>query len=218
MRCSFCKKIHTLKKDIKPFQLEVVLEKFRTQFDPEFDTQSPDVWKQMTIDITQTIIISVLLFLGINLITARIRIESVSMEDTLHPGNAVLVNRLAYRLGEPARGDIVVFEPPFDSPEPYIKRIVGLPGDEVTIQDSRVYVNGIEIQEPYIKASPQTQGTWQVPWDTVFVMGDNRNNSSDSRSWGSVPLSNIIGKAVFVYWPPEDVGSLTNFAFAARHP
>ncbi len=172
----------------------------------------------MLVDIFQTVFISVILFLGINLITARIRIESVSMENTLHPGNAVLVNRLAYRFGLPDRGDIVVFDPPFESPEPYIKRVIALPGEEVSIRDGIVYVNNQPIQEPYIRERPTVRGTWIVPEGSIFVMGDNRNNSSDSRNWGPVPLDNIIGQALFIYWPPDEMGSLTSSAFAAGTP
>lgn len=194
------------------------MENFRNEFTPEPGTESGDNWRQMVVDILQTVVISIVLFLGINLVTARIRIESVSMENTLHPGNAVLVNRLAYRFNLPSRGDIIVFEPPFESPEPYIKRVIGLPGDQISIQDGVVSINGTQMQEPYIRERPAARGTWTVPEDTVFVMGDNRNNSSDSRSWGPVPLKNIIGKALFIYWPPDEMGSLTSSAFAAGSP
>lgn len=201
------------------FKSEVtILEQFRTEFIPDPKDKVEDNWRQMVFDILQTVAISVILFLGINLVTARIRIESVSMENTLHQGNAVLVNRLAYRFGLPERGDIVVFNPPFDSPEPYIKRVIGLPGDTIEIRDGQIIVNGSPLVEPYIKEQVISQGTWMVPEDTIFVMGDNRNNSSDSRKWGSVPLVNIIGQALFVYWPLDEIGSLTNFAFAAGSP
>jgi signal peptidase I len=194
------------------------LENFRQEFIPDPSTASEDGWKQMLVDIIQTVVISVILFLGINLITARIRIESVSMENTLHPGNAVLVNRLAYQFGLPQRGDIVVFDPPFESPEPYIKRVIALPGEEVSIRDGIVYVNNQALQEPYLRERPASRGTWIVPEDAIFVMGDNRNNSSDSRNWGPVPLENVIGQALFVYWPPDEMGSLTSSAFAAGTP
>jgi signal peptidase I len=194
------------------------VEYFRTELVPDTPPGGEDNWRQMLLDIFQTVAISIILFLGINLVTARIRIESVSMENTLHPGNAVLVNRLAYRFSLPKRGDIVVFNPPFESPEPYIKRVIGLPGDEISIQGGVVFVNGVEMVEPYIRERPSTRGTWQVPENSIFVMGDNRNNSSDSRNWGAVPLENVIGQALFIYWPLDEMGSLTDFAFAAGSP
>ena len=194
------------------------MENFRAEFSPDPEANSEDSIRQMLLDILQTVAISIVLFLGINLVTARIRIESVSMENTLHPGYAVLVNRLAYRFSLPERGDIIVFDPPFQSPEPYIKRVIGLPGDEISIRDGTVYVNNTAIPEPYIRERPVARGTWLVPEETVFVMGDNRNNSSDSRSWGPVPDENIIGRAIFVYWPLDEMGSLTSSAFAAGSP
>lgn len=194
------------------------MEYFRSEFTPDPDANSEDNIRQMLLDILQTVAISIILFLGINLVTARIRIESVSMENTLHPGNAVLVNRLAYRFNLPERGDIIVFDPPFESPEPYIKRVIGLPGDEISIREGTVYLNGTAIPEPYLRERPAARGTWLVPEGAVFVMGDNRNNSSDSRNWGPVPESNIIGRAVFIYWPLDQMGSLTSSAFAAGPP
>jgi signal peptidase I len=142
------------------------------------------------------------------------------MKETLLPGDFVLVNRMAYTVGdfstgEIKRGDIVVFDPPFAAPEPYIKRVIGLPGEVVTIKDGKVYVNDVLMQESYIQIGFRADGSWEVPLGEVFVMGDNRNNSSDSRSWGTVPLDNIIGKALFVYWPIEQWGALTSSAVAA---
>lgn len=195
-----------------------MLDQFRNEITPDSETLNEDNWRQMLLDIFQTVAISIILFLGINLVTARIRIESVSMEDTLHPGNAVLVNRLAYQFDLPERGDIIVFDPPFISPEPYIKRVIGLPGDEIVLRDGFVFVNGNQLQEPYLKERTTVRGTWKVPADGIFVMGDNRNNSSDSRNWGPVPIENIIGRALFVYWPLDEMGSLTNAAFAAGTP
>jgi signal peptidase I len=194
------------------------LEDFRAEFIPDHEAEKEESWRHMLLDIFQTVAISILLFVGINFVTARIRIESVSMENTLHPGNAVLVNRLAYRFKLPERGDIVVFDPPFESPEPYIKRVIGLPGDEISIREGYVFVNEELISEPYIKDKPVMRGTWIVPENAIFAMGDNRNNSSDSRNWGPVPLENIIGQALFIYWPPNEMGSLTNSAFAAGSP
>jgi len=175
-------------------------------------------WRQMLIDILETLIISVILFVLINSVSARIRVESVSMKGTLNPGDFVLVNRLAYNWSDVNRGDVVVFDPPFDSPEPYVKRVIGLPGEVVTIEDGHVYVDDVLVQEPYLKVDFHSNGTWEIPADAIFVMGDNRNNSSDSRSWGTVPTENILGKALFVYWPVNQWGALATGAVAAENP
>ncbi len=157
-------------------------------------------------DLLETILLAAVLFVGINLVSVRIRVESISMEPTLIPGEFVIVNKLAYRFGEMHRGDVVVFYYPRDPSQRYIKRIIGLPGDEVTISGGRVFINGAPINEPYLNAPPTYMGTWQVPRDGIFVLGDNRNRSADSHVWGMVPLDYIIGKAVFVYWPLDRFG------------
>lgn len=158
--------------------------------------------KNFLVDVLETLVLSAALFLIINTISARIRIESISMQPTLYEGDFVIVNRLAYKLGEPGRGDIIVFRyPPDPEREPYIKRVIGLPGEKVKIQDGKVIVNEVLIHESYIKASPAYRGEWIVPDDQLFVLGDNRNNSSDSHSWGMVPIKNVIGKAEVVYAP-----------------
>ena len=175
-------------------------------------------WRQMVIDILETLVISAVLFFLINTVSARIRVESVSMQETLNPGDFVFVNRLAYKWGEVGRGDVVVFDPPFESEEPYVKRVVGLSGEVVTIENGKVYVNDALVQEPYLDAYFHSTGSWEVPVGEIFVMGDNRNNSSDSRSWGTVPVENIIGRALFVYWPFEQWGALVSGAVAAESP
>ena len=174
-------------------------------------------WKSFLIDVLETLVLSVVLFLIINAISARIRIESISMLPTHYEGDFVVVNKLAYKFGAPSRGDVIVFRyPPDPQSEPYIKRIIGLPGETIKIEHGQVFVNDVEIREPYLKASPRYQGTWIVPQDALFVLGDNRNNSSDSHSWGMVPLENVIGKAEVVYLPISHWQVLTpNFAAAA---
>jgi signal peptidase I len=193
------------------------LEHFRSETIPEEKTSSPGAhWKWFIKDIFQTLLLSALVFLGVNAITARIRVESVSMQDTLLAGDFVIVNKLAYLFDEPKRGDVVVFTPPFEASEPYIKRIIGLPGDEIVIHGGKVSVNGEIFQEPYVHSPLGTSGNWSVPQGTLFVMGDNRDNSSDSRAWGTVPIENVIGEAIFVYWPPDQWGALTRSAIAAE--
>lgn len=157
----------------------------------------------LVIDVIETIVISLALFFGINAVSARIRVEGTSMEPTLHNGEFVLVNKLAYRIGKPHLGDVIVFHYPLDPQQEYIKRVIGVPGDKIEISGEQVYLNGIRITEPYIAAPPNYSGSWNVPDGKLFVLGDNRNNSSDSHSWGYVPYNYIIGKSVLVYWPPD---------------
>ena len=186
------------------------MEHFETEIIPDPEPNLPEENKggsvrRFIIDVLETVVLSLVLFLGINAISARIRIESISMQPTLYAGDYVIVNKIAYKLGEPSRGDVVVFHyPPDPGREPYIKRVVGLPGDHVVVRDNRVLVNGVALDEPYINSAPNYEGEWLVPVDSLFVLGDNRNNSSDSHSWGMVPLENVIGKAEVVYWPPSE--------------
>lgn len=169
------------------------------------------VWAVLA-EILQTVLIAVLLFLAVNLVTARIRVEGSSMEPSLHDGEMVVVNRLAYRWSEPSRGDIVVFYFPLDPSRRFIKRIIGLPGDRVEARDGLVYVNGVALDEPYLADPPRYSGAWQVDSNTLFVLGDNRNNSDDSQNWGPLPLDKVIGKAVLVYWPLPDVGLIPHYS------
>ncbi len=163
-------------------------------------------------DLFETILLAVVLFVGINLVSARIRVESISMEPTLTPGEFLIVNKLAYRFGEMQRGDVIVFYYPLDTSQRFIKRLIGLPGDEVVVSDGKVFINGQPLKEPYISAPPTYMDSWQVPSDAVFVLGDNRNRSADSHVWGMVPLDYIIGKAIFIYWP------LNRFGLIPGHP
>ena len=169
-------------------------------------------------EIMQLIVLPVLLYFAIDSLIARVRVQKISMEPTLMPGEILLVNKLAYRFGEIDHGDIVTFHYPLDPDFDYVKRVIGLPGDEVVIKDGKAFVNDVQLQEPYTQAHMRNNGTWEVPQGEIFVMGDNRLNSSDSRSWGTVPVENIIGKALFVYWPLNQWGALTSTAAAAETP
>ena len=169
------------------------------------------------IDILETLLLSVVLFFLINAVSARIRIDGSSMEPNLHHGEFVIVSKINYRFGEPERGDVVVFDFPRNITQEYIKRIIGLPGEHILVEDGKVYVNEIMLSEPYLIIEPQYEGEWVVPEDTLFVLGDNRNNSSDSHTWGMVPMNNVIGEALVVYWPPSSWGLIngTNPALAS---
>ena len=167
--------------------------------------QGSSFWR-FILDILETLVLSALLFLAINTISARIRVDGFSMEPTLRNGEFVIVNKLAYRFGAPTIGDVIVFHYPRDPEQEYIKRVIGLAGDQVKISNGQVVVNGQAISEPYIAAAPRYDSEWSVPEGSLFVLGDNRNNSSDSHNWGPVPMGNVIGKALFVYWPPNEWG------------
>jgi signal peptidase I len=164
-------------------------------------TQTTD-WKRAALDILETLILAIVLYFGINAVSARVRVDGFSMNPSLANGEYILVNKLAYRLGEPVRGDIIVFSFPLDPAQDLIKRVIGLPGETVSVQNGQVSVNGTVLDEPYIAASPLYNGTWVVAEGQLFVLGDNRNESKDSHEWGLLPLENIIGKAVLIYWPP----------------
>lgn len=170
--------------------------------DPQEASNGAGKFKRFVLEVLQTLLISVLLYFGINAISARIRVQSISMQPTLTERDFVLVNKLAYKVSDPRHGDVIVFLPPPDPQgEPYIKRIIGLPGDAVRVDSGQVFVNDVLQKEPYIQASPNYRGNWVVPEGMVFVLGDNRNNSSDSHQWGMVPIENIIGRAEFIYFP-----------------
>lgn len=168
-----------------------------------------------TVDVFETLLLSVILFVGINMISARIRVDGASMEPTLVSGEYVIVSKLNYRFGTPQRGDIIVFHFPRDPKEEYIKRVVGLPGDEVQVRHGSVYVNGQLLDETYLKVTTNYNGTWNVPDNQLFVLGDNRNNSSDSHDWGTVPMDYVVGKALLVYWPPPAWGLVDHISLAA---
>jgi signal peptidase I len=167
------------------------------------------------LDLLETVALSIVLFLAINAVSARVRVDGFSMLPTLHNNQYVLVNRLA---GQYQRGDIIVFRPPMYPPEDlarrlfglpgleedYIKRVIGLPGDVVKVEAGKVYVNDAPLKEAYIAAQPNYTGKWEVPQGNLFVLGDNRNDSSDSHTWGFVPIENVLGRATLVYWPFAD--------------
>jgi signal peptidase I len=188
------------------------LENLQPEFIPETPAaESPKTSSsRVVMDMVETLLLAVALFLGINLITARIRVDGPSMKPTLHNGEYVIVNRLAYKWAKPRLGEVIVFRFPRDPRKEYIKRVIGVPGDEVYITNKQVFVNGKLLDEPYIAEAPQYYGTWRVPEDSLFVLGDNRNDSSDSHNWEFVPMRNMVGKALVVYWPPSAWGPIAH--------
>lgn len=130
-------------------------------------------------------------------------IHQDSMRPTLEEGDRILLNRLSYRFGEPAAGDVIVFHSPINPDEDLVKRIVGIPGDRVSVSGGKLYVNGEAQDEPYLLEQDFNgeDAEVEVLDGEVFVMGDNRNDSGDSRSFGTIPQDSIIGSAFCVYWP-----------------
>jgi signal peptidase I len=142
-------------------------------------------------------------------------VSSSSMEPDLTVGQRLIISKISYYFKAPQRGDIIVFHLP-SNPDaiPYIKRVIGLPNDIVEIKDGKVFINGAPLYEPYIKAIPAYyMPAKNIPADSYFVLGDNRNDSSDSHVWGTVPRDKIIGKASFTIWPLGEWGTAPNYNF-----
>jgi signal peptidase I len=160
-------------------------------------------------EIAETVLIAVVLaFVVRGFVVETFVVLGPSMEPTLHDLERLFVNKLIYRMHAPRHGDIVVFAYPRDPHRDFIKRVIGLPGETVEIRDGRVYINGQYQEEPYI-AYPDNftnYGQVKVPDGNVFVLGDNRRNSEDSRYFGFVPLANIRGRAFLIYWPIRRLG------------
>lgn len=149
-----------------------------------------------------------------NFVIVNALIPSSSMEDTIMTDDRLFGNRLAYTFGEPDRGDIIIFKYPRDERQLFIKRVLGLPGDTVNIVAGKIYINDSDtpIDEPYLREAPDLSMivngdlSLEVPKGNYFVVGDNRNNSSDSRVWGYVTREEILGKAMFRYFPFNKMG------------
>jgi len=167
-------------------------------------------------DTITIIVIAAIIVAGQRTIAPKIVVDGPSMNTTLSSGEQIVVNRLVYKFHPPQRGDIIVFFPPGVRDE-YIKRIIGLPGESVEITEGVVYIhqkNGkiFPLDEPYIRdPSIRDYAGETIPYGEYFVLGDNRNNSSDSRAGWTVPFESIIGKAWLSVWPPNKWGVVDNF-------
>jgi len=192
--------------------------------EPEANPSQPTTAQGSSLfrEIVETLLLTVVIFVLVNAITGRFRIDGSSMEPNLHDGEYVIVNRVMYRLQAPQRGDVVVFQR--EGKREFIKRIIGLPGETVEVKGSRVLVNGVALTEPYIaQPNAYSMEPRKIGPNEYFVLGDNRNNSSDSHNWGTIPLSVIDGKAWITYWPPKSWGiipyhSYTQAQVSALHP
>jgi signal peptidase I len=165
--------------------------------------------RAIVIELLQTVALAGVFYLVISLLTARVVVEGPSMRPTLRSGEWIVVNRLTYRVGAPQRGDVVVFLPPTNAQtDDLIKRVVGLPGETVEIRGGAVWINGSPLEEAYKSGTTYPDNRWQLGEDDLFVMGDNRPISLDSRSFGPIKVSEVVGKAWLIYWPPEEWGPL----------
>jgi signal peptidase I len=195
-------------------------------------------------EIVETLLLAVFIFIAVRSVVLNFRVDGLSMVPTLDSGQMLLVNRqiyfhfdayelvnwmpiveidgekIIYPFHPPQRGDIVVLHPPVDNGKPYIKRVIGLPGERLSIHDGSVYINGQRLQEEYLNGVATTwsgsvgQEEITIPAGQVFVMGDNRNNSTDSRIFGPIEIDEIIGKAWISYWPREHLDILSTPDYA----
>ncbi len=167
-------------------------------------------------EVVETAFMTLLIFLLVRLAFQNFRIEGHSMEANLHDGQFLIVNKLVYYVHPPERGDVVVFHSPANPKKDFIKRVVGLPGEEVDVVDGVVFIDGVRLDETYLSNSGNRSWGAEVVGDfEYFVMGDNRNNSSDSRSWGMLDGNAIIGKAWVSYWPLQYLGPVPHYTYAA---
>jgi signal peptidase I len=176
------------------------------------------------LEIAETLVLTLIIFFVIQTFVAQpYKVQQQSMEHTLEPDQYVLVDKLTPRFDSYSRGDIVVFTPPDewvqDDGTPFIKRVIGLGGDTLEIRDGDVFINGTRIEEPYLFAAgpgqppqpttvPGDEDRWVIPDGEVFLMGDHRSNSADSRTFGTVPVGQVIGRAWLRYWPLNTFGIL----------
>ena len=164
-----------------------------------------------------TILIAVAVFALLQLTVQSYTVVMSSMEPNFQEGECIMVNKVSYHSSGPQRGDVIVFHPPVPSAYPFIKRVIGLPGETVEIRDGQVFINGIPINELYLFPEPpqnnKDYGPQELSNDEYLVLGDNRNGSNDSRSWGPIKRDDILGKAWFTYWPPSKLGIVKHYSY-----
>jgi signal peptidase I len=183
-------------------------------------------WRGCLLEILETVLLTVVIFFVFqHFIAQPYQIEQVSMEPTVEPGQYVLVDKLSPNWSDYKRGDVIVFNPPAGYSEqdgqniPFIKRVIGVAGDLVEVHDNAVYVNGVKLDEPYVyQGQPTTpltgDSSWRVPSGDLFVMGDHREQSQDSRVFGPIPKSTVIGRAWLRYWPGDKLGIIGSASYA----
>lgn len=168
-------------------------------------------------EVGETIILTLIIFFVIQAFIRNFRVVGTSMIGNLHDGQYLIIDKVSYTsflvntfgIGGPQRGDVIVFEPPNRPGDDYVKRIIGLPGETVEIVNGQVFINGELLDEPFLPTpGSYTTPARVVPEGQVFVLGDNRNNSNDSHTWGPLPIENIVGRAWISYWPPVYWGTI----------
>jgi signal peptidase I len=167
-------------------------------------------------ELIETALLIAAIYAFVNLATARFVVDGNSMLPNFTTDQFIIVSRLSYITSDPQRGDVVVFHYPLLSDRDFIKRVIGLPGETVTILEGRTYIDGKLIDEPYIEnfcRAKSCDGEWTVGPDQVFVLGDNRASSKDSQDFGPVDRKHIIGRAFVRYWPPSDWGLIQHWTF-----
>jgi signal peptidase I len=183
---------------------------------------NPNTRGMIFIDIIQTVVLALAIFMIAYLFLFQPhQVKGHSMDPNFEDNEYLLTDKMSYRFREPARGDVIVFNAPINRREDYIKRIVGLPNEKISVRGGKVYINGKELPEPYLApntytdpAAFLTEGSeYAIASDEFIVMGDNRGHSSDSRSWGPIKKSDFIGRAWIVYWPPRDTGTIPSQSY-----
>ncbi|MEX1020359.1 MAG: signal peptidase I [Litorilinea sp.] len=178
------------------------------------EVRQPSPGWMMLRELAETIILSLVIFLLIRQVVQNYRIESHSMQPNFYEGQFILVNKLSFRLGAPARGDVIVFHNPSNVNEDYIKRVIGLPGDTVEIRNQAVYINGEVLVEDYdlnLLHPSTVYGPLLLEPSHLFVMGDNRQNSKDSRDFGALSEDLVVGKAWLHVWPLATFGWVDHY-------
>lgn len=183
------------------------------------------------VDVLETVVIALAIFIIIYLLAFQpheVNGQSMDGIDNFHNGQLILTDKITYRFQTPKRGEVIVFKYPLNKSYDYIKRVIGLPGESIMLVDSKIYIYNSESpdgeilnESAYISDTVITQGRAfleegqkiAIPDDSYFVMGDNRSESSDSRTWGFVPKKNIIGRSYFRYWPPNQIGLIKHQTF-----
>ena len=164
-------------------------------------------------EILVTLVLAIAIFLLFQFTIQSFIVVGSSMQPNLQEGQRLIISKVVYNLHEPERGDVIVFHRPDDHPADFIKRIIALPGETVEVKEGAVYINGRQLDEPYIKHLPRyTFQPKEIPEDEYFVLGDNRNNSNDSHYGWTVPGQEIIGKAWLSIWPPGHWGVAANYS------
>jgi signal peptidase I len=163
-------------------------------------------------EIGLTLALAIFIFLVLQFTVQSFVIIGSSMQPNFQGGERLLINKVVYKFRQPERGEVIIFHPPSSPKTDYIKRVIALPGDSVEIKDSAAYVNGIKLDEPYVKnPAAYTLSERKVPENEYFVLGDNRNNSDDSHNGWTVPREDIIGKAWFSFWPASEWGLVRSY-------